>query len=144
MLCQYPPQHSDPVIRTCECVYIHTYVYTHSCSNTIFHRVLSQDVWYNSVCSAAGPHCLSILNAIVCIYQPPTPHPSQPHPWQTRLFFMSVSLFLFCRWVHLLHIWIPLTIPYSYISLLLIFSKKTVFLLWYIFQILKIMKAFWN
>ena len=54
------------------------------------------------------PCCLSVLNAIVCIYQPQTPSPSlslPPSPLATTsLFSMSVSLFLFCRQVHLCHI----------------------------------------
>ena len=37
----------------------------------------------------AGPHCLSILNIMVCIYQPHTPHPSHslpPPPWQPQVY----------------------------------------------------------
>ena len=47
------------------------YIYT-SFSHIIFHLVLSHIIGYSSLCYRAGPHCLSILNGIVCIYQPQT------------------------------------------------------------------------
>ena len=34
---------------------------------------LSQDIEHSSLCCTLGPGCLSILNVIVCIYQPQTP-----------------------------------------------------------------------
>lgn len=42
-------------------VYIHFYTY-------FFSHGLSQDIGYSSLCFAIGPHCLSTLNIIVCIY----------------------------------------------------------------------------
>lgn len=44
-------------------------IYTHSFSHTIFRRVLSQEIGYNTV----GPHGLAILNVIVGIPSPQTP-----------------------------------------------------------------------
>ena len=48
---------------------------------TIFHHVLTQETGHSSLFYTAGPHYLSILNIIVCIYQLRTPHlSSSPHP----------------------------------------------------------------
>ena len=33
----------------------------------------TQEIGYSSLCYTVGPCCLSILNVIVCIYQPPIP-----------------------------------------------------------------------
>jgi len=55
-------------------IYIHTPFFSH----IIFHHVLSQEVGYSSLCYTAGPHCLSILNVIVCIYQPHSFFPFSP------------------------------------------------------------------
>ena len=57
-------------------IVIQSYMYIHSFSCIIFHCVLSQEIGYSSLCYTVGPHCLSILNVIVCIYQPQTPSPS--------------------------------------------------------------------
>ena len=38
--------------------------------NILFHYGLSQEIGYSSLCYTIGPCCLSILNIIVCIYQP--------------------------------------------------------------------------
>ena len=68
--------------------YIHTYTPTHSFSLIIFHHGLSQEIGYSSWCWTVGPHCLSILKGIVCIYQPQTPHPSHSlpiSPWQPQV-----------------------------------------------------------
>ena len=46
----------------------HPYIYIHSLSYIIFHLGFSQETGYSSLCYTAGPHCLSILNVIVCIY----------------------------------------------------------------------------
>lgn len=51
-------------IYMCVCIYIYIY----SLSYIIFHHGLSQETVYSSLCYTAGPHCLSILNVIVCIY----------------------------------------------------------------------------
>ena len=40
---------------------------------TLFHYGLSQEIGYSSLCYTVGRCCLSILNVIVCIYQPQTP-----------------------------------------------------------------------
>ena len=47
---------------------IQLYMHIHSFSNIIFCHVLSQMIGYTSLCCVAGPHCLPILNVIVCIY----------------------------------------------------------------------------
>ena len=52
-----------------------SYIYIHYFSHTIFHHVLSQEIWYSSLCYSVGPYCLSILNTTVCIYQPQISHP---------------------------------------------------------------------
>ena len=44
--------------------------------HTIFHHVLTQVTGHSSWCCTVGSHYLSVLNVIVCIYQPQTPHPS--------------------------------------------------------------------
>ena len=81
-------QHSDPVIY-------------------ILFLILSSIMFYPKrldivvPCVCVGPHCLSILNAVVCIYQPQTPHPSHfflPLLVTTSLFSVSVSLFFFFFW----------------------------------------------
>ena len=59
------------------------YICVHSFLNIIFH----QDIGYSSLCYTAGLHGLSILNVIVCIYQPQTPsppHSPHPPPWQPQ------------------------------------------------------------
>ena len=88
-------RHSDPVMD-----------HIHSVSHTIFHNVLSQEIRNSLLYCRVGPHCLSILNVIVCIYQPQTPCLSQflCSLLATRcLYPMTVSLFMFCRQVHLCH-----------------------------------------
>ena len=53
-----------------------SYIYIHCFSHPVFHHVLPQEIGYSSLCYAVGPHCLSMLSVIVCIYQPHTPCPS--------------------------------------------------------------------
>ena len=80
------------------------HIYIHSLSHILFHHIPSQVTRHSSLCCTAGFHCLSTPNAIICIYQPVTPSPSHylpAPPWQS---LFSMSLFLFCRWVHLCHI----------------------------------------
>ena len=48
--------------------YIYIYIYIHFFFSFIFCPVLSQETGYSFLCYAVGPHCLSILNGIVCIY----------------------------------------------------------------------------
>ena len=55
---------------------IQTNIYLYSFSHTIFHHILSQEIGYSSLCCTVEPHCLSILNVIVCIYKPQTPPPA--------------------------------------------------------------------
>ena len=66
-----------------------SYVYKYSfLSHTIIRHVPTQETGNSSLCCTIGPHYLSIPNAIVCIYQPQTSHPSpsRPHPfWQTQV-----------------------------------------------------------
>ena len=60
----------------------------HRLSYIIFHHGLSQKIGYSSLCYAVGPCCLSILNVIVCLYQPQTPSPSHflsPPLWQPQV-----------------------------------------------------------
>ena len=52
---------------------IHTYTYIHSLSYIIFHHVLSQESGSSSLGCTVRPHCLSILNVIICIYWPQLP-----------------------------------------------------------------------
>ena len=77
-----------------------SYIYTRSFSYIIFYHVLSQETGYSFLCCTVGPPCLSILNVIVCIYQPQTLCPScfLPLPIGNHgLFSMPGSLFLLCR-----------------------------------------------
>ena len=64
---------------------------------------LYRQIGYSSLCYTVGPCCLSILNVIVCIYQPQIPSPYlsfTPSPLATiSLVSMFVSLFLFCRYI---------------------------------------------
>ena len=61
---------------------------------------LSPDVEDSSLCYTVGLCCSSILNVIVCIYQPQTPSQSLDLPSSflatTSMFSMSVCLSLFC------------------------------------------------
>ena len=65
----------------------HTYIHTFF-SHSIFHHVLSQESVHNPLCCTVGLPCLSILNVIVCIYQPQAPRPSHSlpsTPWQPQV-----------------------------------------------------------
>lgn len=55
-------------------------IYVHSVSRIILHHGPSQETGYRSLRCTAGPHCLAILNVVVCIYQPQTPRPSHSLP----------------------------------------------------------------
>ena len=67
-------------------------------SSIMFHH---KRLEHSSLYHKVGPHCLSILNVVGCIYQPQIPHPSHSPPLSplatTSLFSMSVSLLLFFR-----------------------------------------------
>ena len=54
------------------------YIDIHFLPDTSFHHALSQETGLSSPCCAEGSHGSSILNVIVCIYQPQTPRPSHP------------------------------------------------------------------
>ena len=70
-----------------------------------FHYGLLHDIEYSSLCSTTGPCCLSILYIIVCIPNSHSIPPLPPsHLSTASLFSMSVSLFLFCKYVNLCHI----------------------------------------
>ena len=57
----------------------------YSFSHIFFHYVPCREIGYSSLCCTVGPHCLFILNIIVCIYQPQTPSPShKPTPSSTH------------------------------------------------------------
>ena len=47
-----------------------SYIYINSFFYIIFHHeiYLSQEIRYSCLCYKVGPHCLFILNAVVCIY----------------------------------------------------------------------------
>ena len=80
MLYQFLLYSNDPVI--CMYIYAHTYishVYIHTYTHThIPHvRCLSYIIIQHRLSQETIPHCLSILNGIVCTYEPQTPHP--PH-----------------------------------------------------------------
>ena len=62
-------QHGDSV----------THIYT-VFFNILFHRGLSQDSEYSSLCYTLGPCCLPILNEIACIHQPQSPSASLSLP----------------------------------------------------------------
>ena len=57
--CQFSTvQQGDPV----------THTHIHSFSHIMLPYVPSQVIRYSSLCHTAGPHCLSISKAIVCVY----------------------------------------------------------------------------
>ena len=75
-----------------------SYIYLHSFSHTIFHHVLPQEIGCRSLCYPVGPHGLSILNGIVCVYSPQTPCLSRflpLPPWQPQVCSPSLSV-CFC------------------------------------------------
>ena len=88
------------------CKMTQTHIYIHYFFNTVLHHVLTQGTRHRSLCWTIGPHYLSILNVIVCIYQPQTPCPSHflpPPPCSASLFSMSMNCLCFVD--HLCHIW---------------------------------------
>ena len=72
------------------CVYI--YAHTHSFSYIIFHHGLSQETGYIYLGYTSGPHCLSILNVIVCIYESQTPSPPHSLPFPLTSFDFDFCL----------------------------------------------------
>ena len=72
------------------------YIYIHSLSYNIFQHSLPQETVYSSLCCRVGTCCLSIPNAIVCIYQPQTPSPSPsltPPLWQPKVLSLRTYVF---------------------------------------------------
>ena len=87
----------------------------------LFHYRLLKDFEYSSLCYTVGPCCLSLLYIVVCIcsFQTPNLSPSPLSPLVTLgLFSMSVSLFLFCKQVHLYDL-LDSTCNWSYIFVFL-------------------------
>ena len=85
-----------------------SYICIYSFSHIISHHVLSQKIGYSSLCCTVGPCCQSILNGIVCIYEPwlpvhPTPSPLFPGNHKSVLcvnpFLSFVPCFSFHVWV---------------------------------------------
>ena len=78
-----------PLVCACVCVSMHVCVYIHTyiffSLKKIFYG-LSQEIGYGFLCYTIRPCFLSILNAIVFIYQPQIPSPSLSFtpspPWQ--------------------------------------------------------------
>ena len=65
----------------------------------LFHCGLFHEIRYSSLCYTVGPCCLSILNVLVCIYQPQTRSPSLSlPPWQPQVGCL-------CLWVWKLGFW---------------------------------------
>ena len=91
--------HRYTCIHTHTHIYIYIYIYTYFFS----HCGLSQDIGYSFLCYILGPDFLSITIVIVLhLLTPNSPFLTLPPPSPlatTNLF--SVSLFLFCRQVHL-------------------------------------------
>ena len=56
------------------------HIYTYSFFYIIFYHSLFQEIAYSSLCYTVRSHCLSILNVILCIYQPETPSASLSLP----------------------------------------------------------------
>ena len=73
--------------------------------NIYFHYGLSQEIIHSPLWYTVGTCCLFILSVIVYTYQPQIPSLSPSFPLGNNILIsMSVSLFLFCRQVHLCHI----------------------------------------
>ena len=71
----------------------------------LFNYDLSQDVEYSALCYIVRPCCLSILFvASINLKLPTHPSPTLQPPGDHEFGSMSVSLFLFCGYVHLFHI----------------------------------------
>ena len=75
--------------------------------SVLFQFRLLQSIEQGSLRYTVGPCSLSELNIALCICQSQTPSQSLRHTLSLlaiiNLFSKSVSLFLFCKWVHLYH-----------------------------------------
>ena len=88
-----------------------SYMYIFSFSHTSFHHGLSQETGYSSLCCTVGPHCSSILNIMVCIYQPLPVHPTSsllpPGKYKSVLHFCNLFCFvdrIICVIFQILHV----------------------------------------
>ena len=82
------------------CVYTHTYIERERFFQIPFHYRFIQDTKYSSLCSIVGLCCFVSLNLKLLIYLSSLPSPLFPLV-TIRLFSMSVSLLLFCKYFHL-------------------------------------------
>ena len=84
-----------------------SYIYIHSFLKCInFHHGLSQELGYSSLCYTVRSQCLSILNVQFASTSPKLPSPSHSLLFcvNHRSVLYVVPLCLFCRQVHLCHI----------------------------------------
>ena len=123
VLCQF--QHSDTVTHTYAHARVCVCMYTQSFFHTLSHHVLSQESGCCSLDCMVGPHHVFILN--VNSLHLPTPNPlsiplpSHPLPLAiTSLFSISVSLFLFCRYIQLCNI-LDSTYKWSHMAFVFLF-----------------------
>ena len=84
----------------------HSYIHAYICTFFFSYCLPSCSPWetgYSSLCYTVGPHCLAILNLIVCVYHTQTPHPSHVMPplaWDPQVKQRSLNMgFLSpCSW----------------------------------------------
>ena len=86
--------------HTCKYIYIYIYILFLILSSVMFYPKSE----YSSLYCTVGPHYLSILNVIVCIYQPQTPSPPHslpPPPWQPQVYslYLWVCFYFVCRFI---------------------------------------------
>ena len=99
--------------------------------NIFFHYGLSQEIIHSPLWYTVGTCCLFILSVIVCIYQPQIPSLSPFFPLGNNILIsMSMSLFLFCRQVHLCHI-LNSTSKWYHIVSIFVFFFLTIHLVWW-------------
>ena len=79
--------------------YIYVYIPFLTLSSIMFHHKWLGIVPY-AITEGSGSHCLSTPNASTDPKLPVHPNPSPFYLATTSLFSMSMSLFLFCKYVH--------------------------------------------
>ena len=81
-------------------------IYIYILFHILFHYGSPQDTEYSSLCCTVRTCCLSILYTKSAFANPRLPILPSPYPSlaTTSPFSISVSLFLFCRYVDLCHI----------------------------------------
>ena len=119
-MCMYMYTYVCVYVCVCVCIYIYICIY-------IPFLILSSIMVYPKrldivLCAVTvGPHCLSMLSIVVCIYYPQTPHTSHslsPRPWQPQV--CSLCLWVcFClvdrfisatyKWYHMAFVFLFLT-----------------------------------